>query len=81
MGGALESFGPYVATLDPAEIDAAAARYGLRAALSGGLTASHQAPLAAFVLTLLFAAILAMTGFISRRAGELDVPDRGACAS
>jgi hypothetical protein len=66
-----ESFGPFVATLEPAEAEAAAARYGLRAALRGGLTASHHAPLAAFVLTLLFAAILALTGFISRRAGEL----------
>ncbi len=66
-----ESFGPFVVTLGPAEVEAAAARYGLRAALRGGLTARHQAPLAAFVLALLFAAILALTGFISRRAGEL----------
>ncbi len=63
--------GAFVVTLEPAEIEAAATRYGLRAALRGGLTASHQAPLAAFVLTLLFAAILALTGFISRRAAEI----------
>ncbi len=68
-----ESCGPFVATLAPAELEAAAARYGLRAALRGGLTASHQAPLAVFILALLFAAILAMTGFIGRRAGEITV--------
>lgn len=66
-----ERFGPFVVTLEPAEIEAAAARYGLRAALGGGLTARHHAPLAAFVLTLVFAAILALTGLISRRAGEM----------
>ncbi len=63
----------YVATLAPAELQAAAARYGLRAALRGGLTASHQAPLAAFILALFFAAILAMTGFIGRRPGEIII--------
>ncbi len=62
-----------LATLEPAEIEAAAARYGLRSALGGGLTATHQAPLAAFVLAMLFAAILAAFGFISRRAGELVI--------
>ncbi|RBP06403.1 hypothetical protein DFR50_13123 [Roseiarcus fermentans] len=65
-----EAHGPYVFTLEPGELDAVAARYGLRDALGGGLTASHHAPLAAFVLTLLFAAILAKTDLISRRAGE-----------
>jgi hypothetical protein len=73
MVDASESYGPFVVTLERAEIEAAAARYGLRAALSGGLTASHQAPLAAFVLIMLFAAILALTGFISRRAAEIAI--------
>ena len=66
-----DPFGPYAFTLAPAEAEAAAARVGLRAALRGGLTLSHHAPLAAFALVLLFASILALTGFISRRAGEL----------
>jgi hypothetical protein len=65
-----DSFGPYAFTLAPAEAEAAAARFGLRVALRGGLIASHHAPLATFVLVLLFASILALTGFISRRAGE-----------
>jgi hypothetical protein len=60
----------YVATLSPAELEAAAARYGVRAAFRGGLTARHHAPLAAFVLALAFASILATTGLISRRSGE-----------
>lgn len=68
-----ELFGPFVVSLDQAEIAAVAARYGLRTALRGGLTASHQAPLAAFVLVLLFAAILALTGFITRRAAEIAI--------
>jgi hypothetical protein len=66
-----KSHGPYAFTLGPAEIDAAAARYGLRAAFSGGLTARHLAPLAVFVLTLMSAAVLATTGLVSRRAGEV----------
>ncbi len=70
-GGSPDPFGPYAFTLAPAEAEAAAARVGLRAALRGGLTLSHHAPLATFVLVLLFASILALTGFISRRAGEL----------
>jgi hypothetical protein len=65
-----ESHGPFDVTLAPAEIEAVASRYGLREALGGGLTARHHAPLAAFVLALLFAAILALTGLISRRAGD-----------
>jgi len=71
--GDAESFGPYAFTLSPAETEAAAARFGLRAALRGGLIASHLAPLAAFALVLLFASILALTDFISRRAGEATV--------
>jgi hypothetical protein len=64
------SFGPYAFTLAPAEADAAAARAGLRAALKGGLLAGHFAPLTAFILVIIFAATLALTGLISRRAGE-----------
>ena len=64
------SFGPYACALAPAEAETAAARLGLRVALRGGLLASHLAPLAAFTLVMLFATILALTGFISRRAGE-----------
>ncbi len=73
MADASESYGPFVVTLEQAEIEAVAARYGLRAALRGGLTASHQAPLAAFVLVMLFAAILALTGLVTRRAGEIAI--------
>jgi hypothetical protein len=68
-----DPFGPYAFTLAPAEAEAAAARVGLRTALRGGLTLSHLAPLATFALVLLFASILALTGFISRRAGELTL--------
>jgi hypothetical protein len=70
MVDAPEPYGPFDVILAPAEIEAVASRYGLREALSGGLTARHHAPLAAFVLALLFAAILALTGLISHRAGE-----------
>ena len=70
-GGPPDAFGPYAFTLARAEAEAAAARVGLRAALRGGLTLRHHAPLAAFALILLFASVLALTGFISRRAGEL----------
>ena len=67
------SFGPYAFTLAPAEAEAAAARAGLRTALKGGLLASHVAPLTAFALILAFASILALTGLISRRAGEMTL--------
>lgn len=67
------AFGPYAFALTPEEAEAAAARYGLRSALAGGLTARHHAPLAAFVLVMLFASILALTGLVSRRAGEIAI--------
>jgi hypothetical protein len=66
-----DSFGPYAFTLAPAEAEAAAARLGLRKALNGGLLASHVAPLTAFVLIMAFASVLALTGLISRRVGEI----------
>jgi hypothetical protein len=68
-----ESFGPYAFTLSPAEAEAAAARAGLRLALKGGLLARHLAPLTAFALVIAFAAVLALTGLISRRAGEATI--------
>ncbi len=67
------SFGPYAFTLAPAEAEAAAARLGLRQALNGGLLASHVAPLTAFVLIMAFASVLALTGLVSRRAGEITL--------
>jgi hypothetical protein len=68
-----ESFGPYAFTLAPGEAEAAAARLGLRKALKGGLLASHVAPLTAFALIMAFASVLALTGLISRRAGEATI--------
>ncbi|HEY5206606.1 MAG TPA: hypothetical protein VIJ63_18705 [Roseiarcus sp.] len=68
-----DTFGPYAFTLLPAEAEAAAARLGLRTALKGGLLASHVAPLTAFVLVMAFATVLALTGLISRRAGEATI--------
>lgn len=65
-----ESFGPYEFTLSAAEAEAAAARAGLRLVLRDGLLARHLAPLTAFALVITFAAVLALTGLISRRAGE-----------
>jgi hypothetical protein len=69
-GSGCESFGPYAFTLAPAEAEAAAARAGLRLALRGGFLARHLAPLTAFALVIVFASVLALTGLISRRAGE-----------
>ena len=63
-------FGPYTFSLSADEARIAAARAGLRRALAGGLTASHVAPLAAFVLAILFVAILALTGLLGRRPAE-----------
>jgi hypothetical protein len=68
--GGCDSFGPYAFTLAPAEAEAAAARAGLRLALRGGLRVRHLAPLTAFALVIVFASVLALTGLISRRAGE-----------
>ena len=67
---AAPSFGPYVFVLSDDEAAAAAARFGLRSALSGGLTRAYLVPLAAFVLVVLFAATLALTGLVTRRHGE-----------
>ncbi len=67
------SFGPYTFTLAPAEAEAAAARLGLRTALKGGLLTSHVAPLTAFAMVMAFATVLALTGLVSRRAGEATI--------
>ena len=68
--GASDSFGPYAFTLAPAEAEAAAARLGLRMALKDGLLTRHVASLTAFALIMAFASILALTGLVTRRAGE-----------
>ncbi len=65
------SFGPYAFELTEEEMRVAAARAGLRRALAGRLTSAHFAPLAAFVLAIAFIAILALTGLIARRHGEI----------
>jgi len=64
------AFGPYAFSLTADEARIAAARAGLRRALAGGLTSAHFAPLAAFVLAILFVAILAFTGLLGRRPAE-----------
>jgi hypothetical protein len=71
--GQSDCFGPYAFTLKPAEAEAAAARAGLRRVLKGGLLTSHIAPLTAFALVMAFASVLALTGLISRRAGEATI--------
>ena len=68
-GGPRESFGPYVFTLAPSEVEAAAARLGTRAALRGGC-AGRVAPFLIFAFVVLIAFILAYFGFISPRAGK-----------
>jgi len=64
-------FGRLAFELTPDEARIAASRAALRRALAGGLTLRHLAPLAAFVLAMAFIAILASTGLISRRHGEI----------
>jgi len=62
---------PIAFELTEAEAEVAAARAAWRAALADGLLARHLAPLAAFALILLFAAILGFTGLIPRRSAEI----------
>jgi hypothetical protein len=64
-------FGPYAFELTEDEARIAAARSGLRRALAGRLTSAHFAPLAVFVLAIAFIAILALTGLVGRRHGEI----------
>jgi hypothetical protein len=56
--------------LNDEEARVAASRAAWRASLSEGLLRRHLAPLAAFVLIVLFAGILGWTGLIARRAAE-----------
>ncbi len=58
-------------SLTPEESAVAASRAAWRASLQGGLLSRHLAPLAAFVLVVLFAAVLGWTGLIARRSAEL----------
>lgn len=64
------AFGPFVFSLADDEARIAAARAGLRRSLAGGLIAAHLAPLAAFMLAILFIAVLALTGLVGRRPAE-----------
>jgi hypothetical protein len=62
---------PLAFELTEQEAQVAGSRAAWRASLAGGLLAQHLAPLAAFMLAVLFAAILGWTGLISRRAAEI----------
>src|SRR5579863_4518684 len=62
---------PVVFELTETEAAVASARLAWRTALGHGLLARHLAPLAAFVLAILFSAILGWTGLVSRRAAEI----------
>ena len=70
MSAQPQSSVPLAFELTPDEARIAASRAALRRALAGGLT-SHLAPLAAFVLTMIFIAILAFTDLMSRRHAEI----------
>ncbi len=61
----------FALTEDEARI--AASRVALRLALADGLMRRHAAPLAAFVVTLAFVAILGFTGLMSQRAAEIVI--------
>ena len=62
---------PQPFTLTEEEASFVASRAAWRASLADGLLARHLAPLAAFALAIAFAAILGLTGLISRRAAEI----------
>ncbi len=62
---------PVVFELTEQEAAVASARLAWRSSLADGLLARHLAPLAAFMLAVLFAAILGWTGLVSRRAAEI----------
>ena len=64
-------FGPFAFELTPDEAHVAASLAALRRALAGGLSKRQLAPLAAFGLVMAFASILALTGLVSRRHGEI----------
>ena len=58
-------------SLTEAEARFAASRAAWRLSLSDGGLLGHVAPLAAFALAILFAAVLGFTGLIPRRAAEI----------
>jgi hypothetical protein len=64
------AFGPYQFKLSDEEARVAIARLSLRYGLSRRFERDYVAPLALFVLLLVFVAILAFTGLIGRRAAE-----------
>ena len=67
----LSPFGPFAFELTPDEAHIAASLAALRRALAGGLSKRQLAPLAAFGLVMALASILALTGLVSRRHGEI----------
>jgi hypothetical protein len=62
---------PLVFELTEEEAAVAGSRAAWRISLADGLLGRHLAPLAAFLLALLFAAVLGLTGLVSRRAAEI----------
>lgn len=67
----ISPFGPFAFELTPDEAHIAASLAALRRALAGGLSKRQLAPLAAFGLVMALASILALTGLVSRRHGEI----------
>jgi hypothetical protein len=67
----ISPFGPFTFELTPDEAHIAASLAALRRALAGGLSKRQLAPLAAFGFVMAFASILALTGLVSRRHGEI----------
>jgi hypothetical protein len=63
-------FGPYSFALTDAEAQFAASRIALRSNLGRRFERDYVAPLVVFVLALIFIAILAFSGLISRRSAE-----------
>jgi hypothetical protein len=62
--------GPYSFSLTEDEARAAKARFALRSGLGSRFERDYIAPLALFVLLLVFVAILALSGLIARRLAE-----------
>jgi hypothetical protein len=63
-------FGPYYFSLTDEEVRVAASRIAFRGDLSRRFERDHVAPLVAFVLLLVFVAILAFSGLLNRRIAE-----------
>jgi hypothetical protein len=64
------AFGPYYFSLTDEEVRVAAARIALCGDLSRRFARDYVAPLVAFVLLLVFVAILAFSGLLNRRIAE-----------